>query len=636
MKSKIQLAFVLLVVLLASHATQAQQTSRIIPFNNVATNYPPSSTQSVVVQLWDDPNAGNLLFSESQPSVSVDANGNISFQFGSQTASGLDPNNFPSGSSRYLDVIDASTQLSVLTNGRLALNATPFALSPGPTGPAGPQGPPGPPGPQGPPGVVQSVTAGDASIATGGTAANPTMAVAANGITNANVANGALTPAKIAGVAATLGPNMFTGNQSIVGTVSIRASAGPALAAAGAAALVVTGSVGILPTSATANPQLIFGGDGASAQILVDAPTANTPAANLTVAAATGGPAGLSVNGGALNLLGGDGTASGGNGGAVSITGGAGTTVSGGFPGGRVFITGGHSSGSSDGGAVFIQGGGSQVGGNAAIGSIVLQGSKINLLPTQASQSNGLWGVGVGVAFGGRIPAKLSVEGSESTPNGTNAAISLNNTNTASNFWVLRAGGTGTNTPDGGFSIGSQTCDNPGCTTSTSHYWLVINAAGRVGVGDVLNPTNGITLPNIPGAAGQGLANAWTTYSSRRWKSNIETLQGAIEKVERLRGVAFDWKQNGKHDIGLIAEEVGDVIPEVVSYEENGKDATGVDYTRLTALLVEAIKEQQAQIGKLTTELGELKAKLIGQPVLASISQPEVQGGLEPRHPARE
>jgi len=50
--------------------------------------------------------------------------------------------------------------------------------------------------------------------------------------------------------------------------------------------------------------------------------------------------------------------------------------------------------------------------------------------------------------------------------------------------------------------------------------------------------------------------------------------------------------------VGVIAEEVGAVIPEVVTWEKNGKDAQSVDYGRLTALLIEATKEQQALIRK--------------------------------------
>jgi len=50
--------------------------------------------------------------------------------------------------------------------------------------------------------------------------------------------------------------------------------------------------------------------------------------------------------------------------------------------------------------------------------------------------------------------------------------------------------------------------------------------------------------------------------------------------------------------VGVIAEEVGAVVPEIVSWDKNGKDAQGVDYGRLTALLIEATKEQQALIEK--------------------------------------
>jgi endosialidase-like protein len=107
---------------------------------------------------------------------------------------------------------------------------------------------------------------------------------------------------------------------------------------------------------------------------------------------------------------------------------------------------------------------------------------------------------------------------------------------------------------------------------------------------------------------GKGISFGWDEYSSRRWKTNIQTIQGALEKVERLRGVSFNWKEGGKHDIGLIAEEVGEVVPEVVTYDENSTDAVALDYARLTALLIEAVRGQQAQIRELQTELEGRKA----------------------------
>lgn len=94
-------------------------------------------------------------------------------------------------------------------------------------------------------------------------------------------------------------------------------------------------------------------------------------------------------------------------------------------------------------------------------------------------------------------------------------------------------------------------------------------------------------------------AKSFNVASSRRWKTNIQPIEGALGKVQRLQGITFDWKTNGKHDIGLIAEEVGAVMPEVVAYEENGSDARSVDYARLVALLIEGMKEQQMEIEEL-------------------------------------
>jgi trimeric autotransporter adhesin len=135
----------------------------------------------------------------------------------------------------------------------------------------------------------------------------------------------------------------------------------------------------------------------------------------------------------------------------------------------------------------------------------------------------------------------------------------------------------------------------------------------RVGIGTA-TPANVFTIAQ---GAGQAIADGWATYSSRRWKTNIETLHGALGKVEQLRGVSYELKANGKHEVGVIAEEVGAVVPEVVTWEQNGKDAQSVDYSRLTALLIEATKEQQAliqqqqeQIAQLTSQVKTIQASL--------------------------
>jgi len=137
--------------------------------------------------------------------------------------------------------------------------------------------------------------------------------------------------------------------------------------------------------------------------------------------------------------------------------------------------------------------------------------------------------------------------------------------------------------------------------TSSDSYWSASSGniyynSGNVGIGTT-EPENILAIKQ--GSDTDPIADSWTTYSSKRWKENIQPIKNAIDKVMRLRGVYFNWKANGKRDIGMIAEEVGEVIPEVVAYEDNGMDAKSLDYARLTAVLVQAIKEQQKEIEKL-------------------------------------
>lgn len=146
---------------------------------------------------------------------------------------------------------------------------------------------------------------------------------------------------------------------------------------------------------------------------------------------------------------------------------------------------------------------------------------------------------------------------------------------------------------------------------------LVVDATNdRVGIG-VASPSDTLEVR----VGGTTLADGWTVRSSRRWKTNIQTLQGALEKVARLRGVSYDANADGQHNIGLIAEEVGEVVPEVVAYEANGQDARSVDYARLTALLIEAVKEQQTEIRELKAHVERLTAEVA---VRAEIAQKRV------------
>jgi hypothetical protein len=196
----------------------------------------------------------------------------------------------------------------------------------------------------------------------------------------------------------------------------------------------------------------------------------------------------------------------------------------------------------------------------------------------------------------GNLALQFVTTGQANTGVGNHAGATADSTYvTGSNNTTL---GTGTKFGTGTLTNATALGANAEVDASNSLVLGSINgvngqtATAKVGIGTT-TPSNVFTIAS---GAGKAIADGWSTYSSRRWKTNIETLHGALSKVEQLRGVSYDLKANGKHEIGVIAEEVGAVVPEVVSYEENGKDTQGVDYSRLTALLIEATKEQQQEV----------------------------------------
>jgi hypothetical protein len=106
------------------------------------------------------------------------------------------------------------------------------------------------------------------------------------------------------------------------------------------------------------------------------------------------------------------------------------------------------------------------------------------------------------------------------------------------------------------------------------------------------------------------ISAAGSQMSSRRWKSDVRPLTTPLAKVRRLEGVRYIWTPTGEEQIGLIAEEVGRVLPDVVTYESNGVDARSVDYARLVALLIEAVKAQQDQLAAERAALDALRARV--------------------------
>ena len=134
----------------------------------------------------------------------------------------------------------------------------------------------------------------------------------------------------------------------------------------------------------------------------------------------------------------------------------------------------------------------------------------------------------------------------------------------------------------------------------------------KLGIGmPISNVTHAITLPDNADNTGRIKANAYMTYSSQRYKKDVEVIDNPIKTIQNLRGVTFTWKKNDQKDYGFIAEEVGKELPIIVEWDnknsENPPQAMSMDYTRIIPILLEGIKSQQKQIDTLKDEIIDLK-----------------------------
>jgi len=96
-------------------------------------------------------------------------------------------------------------------------------------------------------------------------------------------------------------------------------------------------------------------------------------------------------------------------------------------------------------------------------------------------------------------------------------------------------------------------------------------------------------------------AAAFVTYSDERLKTDVAPMQNGLETINNLKAVNFTWKKDGVRDFGFMAQDLKQVVPQAVHGTDEGM--LGVDYGRLSAILVSAIQEQSAQIASLKKQL---------------------------------
>jgi hypothetical protein len=98
--------------------------------------------------------------------------------------------------------------------------------------------------------------------------------------------------------------------------------------------------------------------------------------------------------------------------------------------------------------------------------------------------------------------------------------------------------------------------------------------------------------------------------SDSRLKENVTPIVNPIEKISQIGGYTYDWipmegiHENEGHDVGVIAQEIEAILPEIVTTRDNGYKA--VKYERLVALLIECVKEQQNQITNLENKINKI------------------------------
>ena len=135
--------------------------------------------------------------------------------------------------------------------------------------------------------------------------------------------------------------------------------------------------------------------------------------------------------------------------------------------------------------------------------------------------------------------------------------------------------------------------------------------SGDVGIGTT---TPGYKLD----VAGSAHATSFPVSSDARFKKNVNRLTNVLDKLDKVRGVSFEWNEtyealgrsSGHREIGVIAQEVEKVFPELVSswYDEEYK---AVDYSRMTGVLIEAVKELKAQNETLKQRVESLESKWV-------------------------
>ncbi len=461
-------------------------------------------------------------------------------------------------------------------------------------------------------GTITGVTAGT-GLTGGGTAGGVTLGIASGGVTNAllaansvsnaNIADGSLAPAKITGTAATLSANSFTGNQSITGNVSLTGNLALPNTTSATAGVITLGGARFLQNFGTNNT--FVGAFAGNTSPSLTGGFNTGVGANALFSNATGlQNAAFGFDALTSNTMGNNNAAFGSNALQANTTGFQNAAF------GSNALAANNPDPTFPGTAIN----------NSAFGNAALQANTTGL-------DNSAFGAAALVAntTGLDNSAFGAVALVANTTGGLNAAFgegALNFNDTGNNNSAFGAGALLNLRGASSSNIGIGA--NAGSTLQTGSNNIYIGNSGVSIESNTIHLGSGQTATFIAGIFNQTSANGvavlvnsnsqlGTTTSSRRFKHEIADLGAESDLLLKLRPVAFYYKpeldDTQTRQYGLVAEEVAQVAPQLVVFDKDGAPQT-VRYHFVNAMLLNEVQKQRAIIVRQESKIQDLAARL--------------------------
>ena len=206
-----------------------------------------------------------------------------------------------------------------------------------------------------------------------------------------------------------------------------------------------------------------------------------------------------------------------------------------------------------------------------------------------------------GAIIGSSFSDYFHITGGNSS-NGDTITIAAEGTNPDISIAITPKGAGKLKFPAGSISVAIGVQDN---LSSSSTFFPTLTSNNNGSITDLSVSSSKLSF--IP-ATGTLTVPILNSSSDKHLKHNITTISNPLETLSKLRGVKFDWNDSNVTSYGVIAQELEEILPELVGVDAT--DSKTVNYIPLIGFLIEAVKSQQAQLDCLLSEFSYIKQKL--------------------------